>query len=174
MRRFEAQAGCICLYLGKGGLRVEVAFFEYDVRGGFEMETWSTRRFDSSFDPFESSRFFLANLEIKKYLELNLFLFRGVLRWCQDSILLSKIFSNLYKTFEFRSKLSVDQYSMLERNFNYKRRKRRKRLSVNVVRWFVAITREAKCPSIIFMDRSAMLINSRRSFRSFVLLVNSD
>lgn len=38
MRRFEAQAGCICLYLGKGGLRVEVAFFEYDVRGGFEME----------------------------------------------------------------------------------------------------------------------------------------
>lgn len=39
MRRFEAQAGCICLYLGKGGLRVEVAFFEYDARGGFEMET---------------------------------------------------------------------------------------------------------------------------------------
>lgn len=32
------QAGCICLYLGKGGLRVE--FFEYDVRGGFEMETF--------------------------------------------------------------------------------------------------------------------------------------
>lgn len=38
MRRFEAETGCICLYLGKGGLRVEVAFFEYDVRGGFEME----------------------------------------------------------------------------------------------------------------------------------------
>lgn len=40
MRRFEAEAGCICLYLGKGGLRVEVAFFEYDARGGFEMETF--------------------------------------------------------------------------------------------------------------------------------------